>query len=181
MRQLVVLSHSGFPTPDSHAFHREAGSRLRRENHLLGKSLKDPYTPCAGAVPNSYGPPARFALRAARRRCFVSAPPVARSLALPHERVLVPQRDCVPCSRGPRKNNYICGCSSAVERFLAKEEAVGANPITRSTRASAVRPPRACFACPHAGFGAARSTPEIRAHCVPRQISGGPSKNLQLN
>jgi hypothetical protein len=55
---------------------------------------------------------------------------------------------------------------------------VGANPITRSTRASAVRPPRACFACPHAGFGAARSTPEIRAHYVPRQISGGSLRKL---
>lgn len=27
-----------------------------------------------------------------------------------------------------------CGCSSAVERFLAKEEAVGSSPITRSNR-----------------------------------------------
>ncbi len=50
------------------------------------------------------GAPARFALRAARRRMRASAPPVARSLALPHERVLTPKRGCAPRSGDPRRN-----------------------------------------------------------------------------
>ena len=69
------------------------------------------------------------------------------------------------------KDNFIRGCSSAVERFLAKEEAVGANPITRSTRASAVRPPRACFACQHAAFGpgCSRWVAPVRVHSIRRR------------
>ena len=38
-------------------------------------------------------------------------------------------------SRPKRRDSVTnCGCSSVVERFLAKEEAEGANPFTRSGR-----------------------------------------------
>ena len=35
-------------------------------------------------------------------------------------------------SLGPGTGNYLCGCSSVVERLLAKEKVVGSNPIARS-------------------------------------------------
>ncbi len=34
-------------------------------------------------------------------------------------------------------SDALCGCSSVVERFLAKEEVVGSNPIARSVKLSA--------------------------------------------